>query len=75
MFCVIQKIQKKKPDPYGTHKELQVTINKWSIGNNKPAEHYGYMYSEERFERPILDAFKISIHHSYREQGKVKKKQ
>lgn len=75
MFCVVQKIQKKKQDPYGTRKELQVTINNWSIGNNKPAVHYGYMYSDERFERPILDAYKISIHHSYREQGKVKKKQ
>jgi len=75
MFCVIQKIQKKKQDPYGTHKELQVTINNWSIGNNKPAVHYGYTYSDERYERPILDAYKISIHHSYREEGKVKKKQ
>ena len=75
MFCVIQKVQKKKPDPHGTRKELQVTFNNWSIGNNRHAVHYGYTYSDERFERPILDAYKMSIHQSYRENGKVKKKQ
>lgn len=75
MFCVIQKIQKKKPNEYGAHKELKVQVNNWSFGNGKPNIHYTYTYSDERFERPIMDAYKISIHHSYREEGKVKKKQ
>lgn len=43
--------------------------------NGEEITEYTYYYSEERFERPILDAYKISIHHSYRENGKVKKKQ
>lgn len=34
-----------------------------------------YSLSVERFERPIKDAFKISIHKSYRENGLAKKKQ
>ncbi len=75
MFCVIQKIQKKKPDPYGTHKEIIVTETKFGFAGEEPKTSYGYTYSNERFERPVLDAYKISIHHSYRENGKVKKKQ
>lgn len=75
MFCVIQKIQKKKPDPYGTHKEIVVTETTFGFVGEEPKTSYGYTYSVERFERPILDAYKISIHHSYRENGKVKKKQ
>lgn len=75
MFCVIQKIQKKKPDPYGTRKEIIVTETKFSFVDEELKTSYGYTYSNERFERPVLDAYKISIHHSYRENGKVKKKQ
>ena len=75
MFCVIQKIQKKKPNEYGAYKELKVQVNNWRVGNDKPQIHYSYTYSDERFGRPIKDAYKISIHHSYREEGKVKKKQ
>ncbi|MFJ7840344.1 hypothetical protein ACIQXG_12865 [Lysinibacillus sphaericus] len=75
MFCVIQKIQKKKQDPYGTHKEIIVNETKFGFVGEEPKTSYGYTYSDERFERPILDAYKISIHHSYRENGKVKKKQ
>ncbi|WP_418302448.1 hypothetical protein [Lysinibacillus fusiformis] len=75
MFCVIQKIQKKKPDPYGTRKEIIVTEIKFGFVGEELKTSYGYTYSNERFERPILDAYKISIHHSYRENGKVKKKQ
>lgn len=75
MFCVIQKIQKKKLDPYGTRKEIIVTETKFGFAGEEPKTSYGYTYSNERFERPVLDAYKISIHHSYRENGKVKKKQ
>ncbi|KOP72410.1 hypothetical protein AMS59_15885 [Lysinibacillus sp. FJAT-14745] len=75
MFCVIQKIQKKKPDPYGTRKEIIVSETTFGFAGEEPKTSYGYTYSDERFERPVLDAYKISIHHSYRENGKVKKKQ
>lgn len=74
MFCVIQKIQKKKPDEYGAAKELLVDTDVYTVDGEEITE-YTYHYSEDRFERPILDAYKISIHHSYRENGKVKKKQ
>ncbi|MGA3676002.1 hypothetical protein [Lysinibacillus agricola] len=75
MFCVIQKVQKKKPDPYGTRKEIIVTETKFGFIGEEPKTSYGYTYSNGRFERPVLDTYKISIHHSYRENGKVKKKQ
>jgi hypothetical protein len=75
MFCVIQKVVNKQLNPYGTHKELLVDSFTYSIGNESPKTKYTYRYSQERFERPILDAYKISIHKSYRENGKVKKKQ
>lgn len=75
MFCVIQKIQNKRPDPYGEHKELITTETTVGTPGKPKQTIYGYSYSKERFERPILDAYKISIHHSYRENGKVKKKQ
>lgn len=74
MFCVIQKVKNKTPDPHGTHKELIVTSMTFTIDGVTKTK-YGYRYSDERFERPNTDAYKISIHHSYREDGKVKKKQ
>ncbi|WP_427107959.1 hypothetical protein [Lysinibacillus xylanilyticus] len=74
MFCVIQRIQKKKPDGHGAAKELLVDTDVYIV-DGEEIMVYAYQYGEERFERPILDAYKISIHHSYRENGKVKKKQ
>lgn len=69
MFCVIQELER-KTEELGKPKELEVytyQINEETI--------YSYRHSEERFERPIKKAYKISIHKSYRENGKVKKKQ
>lgn len=74
MFCVIQKVQRKKPDTEGHAKELLVEEDVFTVDGKEIVE-YGYWFSQERFDRPILDAYKISIHHSYREEGKVKKKQ
>lgn len=71
MFCVIQEIQTKKPNKHGYPKELKSDFTESSI-LGRYAWHY---YSEERFERPIMKAYRISIHESYREDGKVKKKQ
>jgi hypothetical protein len=73
MFCVIQKVVNKKPNAYGAAKEIIAKPVSFTIGDN-PVK-YTYSYSEEKFERPIKDAYKISIHKSYREDGKVKKKQ
>ncbi len=74
MFCVIQELDVKKPNKHGRPKELkseymQVIMDGIDYG------HYYYTYSSERFERPIKKAYKISIHESYRENGKPKKKQ
>ncbi|EJR16195.1 MULTISPECIES: hypothetical protein [Bacillus cereus group] len=71
MFCVIQEIETKKGSISCTFEHLEVTETKWSDGPTI----YGYRTAGERFKRPIKKAYKISIHHSYREQGKVKKKQ
>ncbi|OAB30193.1 hypothetical protein PMSD_20625 [Paenibacillus macquariensis subsp. defensor] len=75
MFCVIQKVTNKKPNPYGAYKELMVDTFSYSLNGKISDIKYTYHYRGERFGRPILDAYKISIHKSYREGGKVKKKQ
>ncbi len=74
MYCVIQEIELKKENQYGRYKELKAYESRFTINN---IEHlkYGYTYSDERFKRPMKKAYKISIHQSYRENGKVKKKQ
>lgn len=74
MYCVIQELELKKENPYGEYKELISRETNWTI-NGVNGCTYGYTYSDERFKRPIKKAYKISIHHSYRENGKVKKKQ
>ncbi|MGE7673071.1 hypothetical protein ACQKMV_05715 [Lysinibacillus sp. NPDC094403] len=88
MYCVIQKQKYKAKEEYknknrwenrrsktyACRKELKVTETTWT-SNGVKRTSYGYTYSDERFERPILDCYKISIHKSYRENGKVKKKQ
>ncbi|MEH7464833.1 hypothetical protein V7166_23140 [Bacillus thuringiensis] len=71
MFCVIQEIETKKESISCTYEHLEVTETNRGDGPTI----YGYRTAGERFKRPIKKAYKISIHHSYREQGKVKKKQ
>lgn len=73
IFCVIQELKLKKENE-GKNKCLEVyTWNSGSRDNYKT--HYSYQWSKERFKRPIKKAYKIAIHKSYRENGKVKKKQ
>lgn len=74
MYCVIQKVELRKQNTNGYYKELEVYKNKWFI-NGVEGGSYSYSYTGERFERPIKKAYKISLHQSYREDGKVKKKQ
>lgn len=74
MYCVIQEVRRKKRNPYGEPLEIRAYQNPWRLDDSKPYT-WAYEYSEERFERPHLEAFKISIHHSYREGGTVKKRQ
>lgn len=69
MFCYIQEITLKNTST-GYSKRLE-TITHTFQGKTI----YSYAWSEEKFIRPKNIAYKISIHHSYRENGKVKKKQ
>ena len=74
MYCVIQEIELKKQNTYGEYKGLEVYKTTW-VTNGVEGGIYGYHYTGDRFERPIKKAYKISVHHSYREDGKVKEKQ
>lgn len=74
MFCVIQEIETKKQNKNGYAKELKSSYMQMSF-NGEDMGHYYYFYGEEKFDRPIMKAYRISIHISYREDGMVKKKQ
>lgn len=71
MFCVIQEINTKKPDKNGYPKEIISEVTESSF----LGRYFWHYYSSERFERPIKKAYRISIHESYRENGRVKKHQ
>lgn len=71
MFCVIQEIQTRKEYLSNTYERIEVSRTDHSHGPS----FYGYCNAGKQFERPIKKAYKISIHHSYRKEGKVKKKQ
>lgn len=71
MFCVIQEIHTKKNNKNGYPKELKTDFTDSSL-LGRYSWHY---FSAERFERPVRKAYKISIHKSYREKGKVCKRQ
>lgn len=77
MFVVIQEIQLKKPNQYGAYREYKVCS--FSASKADGELHTWYRYNPKiesgHFERPNKTAYKISIHRSYRENGKVKKKQ
>ena len=73
MYCVIQEIELKKV-PAGESKEIEVYETTWTI-NGEHGSTWGWRYSDEHFGRPVRIAYRISIHESYREAGRVKKKQ
>lgn len=73
MYCVIQQTARKKPDKYGAYRELEAYQNQWRM-DDKPYT-WAYSYTGGRFERPHLEAYKITLHHSCREGGAVRKRQ
>lgn len=74
MYCVIQEIERKKEDKNGYPKKLKCYPSTFTIfGETKTT--YFHCFSDERFDRPIKKAYRIYIHNSYRENGKVKKQQ
>ena len=70
MFCVVQEVKLKNPDIIGNSKKIETYTYSF-----RDETIYAYRMSNEKFERNIKKAYKISIHKSYREKGKVKKKQ
>lgn len=74
MYCVIQQVMRKKPGRHGEPLEIIAYQNQWRLDESKPFT-WAWMYSEERFERPHLEAYKITLHQSYREGGRVRKRQ
>lgn len=78
MFAVVQEIQLKRPVKSGDYREYEVsttTIRGLERASSKTYYSYGPAYDKGCFERPVRTAYKISIHESYREFGRVKKKQ
>lgn len=72
---MIQEVRRKKLSPYGEYRELEAYQNEWRIaGDDRPCT-WSWRYTGGRFERPHLEAYKISVHHSYREGGAVRKRQ
>lgn len=72
MYCVIQEVERKRKNQNGYPKELKSEYMRMSI-QGQDESHYWHHYSEECFERDIKKAYRITIHESYRENGKVKK--
>lgn len=78
MFCVVQVLYLKKPNTSGDFRDYEVSSTTICNLDGSPAKTYYSYYptsGSERFDRPHREAFRISIHESYREGGKVKKKQ
>lgn len=69
MYCVIQEIERAKADNSGNPKSIETYTH-----DDDGILYHGYMYSDDRFDRPIKKAYKISIQKSYRVDGVVKKK-
>ncbi len=76
MFCAIQEIRLKKPNKNGDYKKYRVSDTAITM-NGGTTHHYGYDpdYASGRFERPHMEAYRISLHFSYRKDGKPRKRQ
>ena len=76
MFCVIQEIITKRENPPGFSKRLEVTHYTTYAEDGTEQIKWGYVYSDECFERPVKKSYKVSVHQSYRDKdGKPRKKE
>ena len=73
MYCVIQEVPLKKAD-CGEAREIIVKKSTCSI-NGKTYTRYYYEMGGGYFDRPHRKAYRISIHKSFRKNGKVRKQQ
>ena len=64
MFCVIQEVEVKTV-PAGEPKGIEVYESRWTA-DGKEFCSYEYRNSAERFDRPIMKSYRISIHESFR---------
>lgn len=70
MFVVIQEVQTRREQKCRTYERIEVT--EYTINGIRIFSH---VRGGKMFKRPIKKAYKISVHHSYRENGKLNKKQ
>lgn len=75
MYCVIQQVMRKKTDVLGEHKEIIPYPLEMSINGVAQVPIWRWDWSKERYERPHREAYKISLHQSFREGGAVRKRQ
>lgn len=68
MFCVIQEIITKRENPPGFSKRLEVTHYTTYAEDGTEQIKWGYVYSDECFERPVKKSYKVSVHQSYRDK-------
>lgn len=73
MFAVIQEVETKKPSK-GNAKSLEVYESCFTVNGTEYC-YYRYRKSDDRFERPIRKAYRISVRESFRKDGKVRQKQ
>lgn len=75
MYCVIQEVRRKRPDTLGEPQEIIAYPMDMSVNGVPQVPIWRWKYSSERYDRPRLDAYKLSLHQSYRENGAVRKRQ
>lgn len=73
MFAVIQEVETKKTSK-GNAKSLEVYESCFTVNGTEYC-YYRYRKSDDRFERPIRKAYRISVRESFRKDGKVRQKQ
>lgn len=73
LFCVVQELPVKKQNKRGYPKRLEVYPETEMVLDRVETTWWRYRFSEECFERSVKKAYKVTVHKSYREGGKVKK--
>ena len=78
MFCIIQPLLRKKPPNPGDYKRYEVSsmsVMNQDGSNKRTCWGYYPDYEAGRFERDHRECYKVSIHESRREGGRIEKKQ
>ena len=62
MFCAVQELATKKENKNGYPKRLEVYSETQDLLYSNVGTTWKYRFSEERFERPVKKAYKITVH-------------